>query len=119
MAVFTKQLLSGSPGNGRMIEVAAVASLGDIIHTAVNVANQLDELWLWATVPGAIDRELTLEFGGTTSTDDHIVAGLTAQQGLILVVPGLVLDGGVIVRAFADVTNNVNIAGFVNRIDQS
>ena len=34
-----------------------------------------------------------------------------------MVIPGIPLNGGLIVRAYADSADDVNISGFVNRIE--
>ena len=113
MAVFSKELLSGST-NGRLIKVAATATAGTTIHTAHATAE--DEIWLYAVNSDTTDRKLTIEFGGTSSPDDLIEQTITAESGLILVVPGLVVTGSVVVRAFAATANVVMIGGYVNRI---
>lgn len=113
MAIFTKQLLSGST-DGRQISVAANATPGTLIHTAD--ATALDEIWLWAVNTDGSQVDLTVEFGGVTDPDDLIEVGLGAGEGLILVVPGWVLTNGLIVRAFASVADVVNIGGYVNRV---
>jgi len=111
----TKTLLSGST-NGRQIKVAATATPGTTIHTATNTAGQMDEVWLWAVNSDTSNRKLTVELGGTTSPDDTIEVTIPAESGLVLVVPGLVLNGGVAIRAFAATADVVLISGFVNRI---
>lgn len=113
MATFSKQLLSGST-NGRLVKVVATATAGTTIHTAHATAQ--DEIWLYAVNSDTTDRKLTIEFGGTSSPDDLIEQTITAESGLVLVVPGLVLTGSVVVRAFCASANVVMIGGYVNRI---
>jgi hypothetical protein len=114
MATFSKVLLSGST-NGRQIKVAATASSGTLIHTAH--ATALDEIWLYAVNDTATDRLLTIQWGGTTTTDDDIEYTVKAQNGLYLIVPGLILTGGTVVRAFcAAAANAIQVSGYVNRI---
>lgn len=115
MATYDKAKLSGST-DGRNIEVAATVSAGTTIHTAVSGTTNFDEIWLWAINTSATDVVLTLEFGGTTATDDQIIQTIPAKSGLILICPGLVLQNSTVVRAFAGTTNVINIAGFVNKI---
>lgn len=119
MASFSKVQLSGSTG-GRLIKVAATATAGTTIHATGTSSTILDELWLYAVNSDTTDRKLTIEFGGTTSPDDLIEQTITAESGLILVVPGLLLAGdgttARTVRAFAATANVVLIGGFVNRI---
>lgn len=109
----SKLALSGST-NGRMVKVVATGTAGTTIHTAH--ATDLDEVWLWAVNTDTSSRKLTIEFGGTSSPDDLIELSVPAESGLILVVPGLVVTGSVVVRAFAATANVVNVAGYVNRI---
>jgi hypothetical protein len=114
MATYSKTTLSGST-NGRQIKVVATASSGTLIHTAH--ATALDEIWLYAVNDTATDRLLTIQWGGTTATDDDIEFTVKAQNGLYLIVPGLILTGGTVVRAFcAAAANAIQISGYVNRI---
>ena len=114
MATYSKNILSGST-NGRQIKVAATASAGTLIHTAH--ATALDEIWLYAVNDTATDRLLTIQWGGTTATDDDIEFTVKAQNGLYLIVPGLLLTGGTVVRAFcAAAADAIQISGYVNRI---
>jgi hypothetical protein len=114
MATYSKNILSGST-DGRQIKVVATASSGTLIHTAH--ATALDEIWLYAVNDTATDRLLTIQWGGTTATDDDIEFTVKAQNGLYLIVPGLLLTGGTVVRAFcAAAANAIQISGYVNRI---
>lgn len=115
MATITKQLLSGST-HGRGIKVAATGTAGTLIHTAINNTSDFDEVWLWASNFEGSDIKLTLEFGGTTSVDDHIVVKVAAES-TELVCPGLVLRDTLVVRAFAGTGNKISIFGYVNRMD--
>jgi len=115
MATYSKQLLSGGT-NGKNIKVAATATAGTTIHTAVSGTSDMDEIWLYACNTDSTDRKLTIEYGGTTSSDDLTEITITAEAGWVLVCPGLLLQNGLIVKAFAATANVVNINGFVNRI---
>ena len=115
MATYSKQLLSTGT-NGKNIKVVATASAGTTIHTAVSGTSNLDELWLYAMNTDSSDRKLTIEYGGTTSPDDLIEQTLTTEAGWTLVIPGLLLQNGLIVKAFAAAANVVVINGYVNRI---
>jgi hypothetical protein len=113
MATYSKVLLSGST-SGRMVKVAATATPGTTIHTAH--ATDYDEVWLWAVNSDTTPRKLTVEFGGTTSPDDTIEVTVPAEGGLMLVVPGMIATGSVVVKAFCATANVVMIGGYVNRI---
>lgn len=114
--IFTKRHLSGST-NGRGILVTQAATPGDIVHTSVAGVDDFDEIYLWAHNTDATARKLTVEWGGTTSPNDTIEQTVPAEAGLVLVAPGLILNNGVIARAFAAAANVVVVVGYVNRID--
>ena len=115
MATYSKQLLSGGT-NGKNIKVAATASAGTTIHTAVAGTSDMDEIWLYACNTDSSDRKLTIEYGGTTSPDDLTEITIGAEAGWVVIAPGMLLQNGLIVKAFAASANVVNINGYVNRI---
>jgi hypothetical protein len=117
MATAQKRKLSGST-DGKGIKVAATATPGTLIHTAVagTTAGTLDEVWLYAYNSDSVSRLLTVEWGGVTAPDDNIKVTIASQAGLYLVVPGLVLQNTLIIRAFAAAANVIVITGFVNAI---
>ena len=115
MATYSKELLSGST-NGKNIKVAATATAGTTIHTATSGTSNLDEIWLYACNTDSTDRKLTIEYGGATSPDELTEITITAEAGWVLVVPGLLLQNSLVVKAFAAAANVVNINGFVNRV---
>lgn len=81
--------LSGST-NGRLIKVVPIVTPGTLLHTAD--ATALDEIFLYVVNSDATDRKLTVEWGGVASPDDLIELTITAESGLALVVPGLLLQ---------------------------
>lgn len=115
MATYSKIALSGST-NGMGIKVAATATLGTTIHTAVSGTSSFDEIWLWAFNSDSSDRTLTIEYGDATAPDHNIVLTIPLKAGLVLVVPGLILDNAKVVTAFASAANVITLSGFVNRI---
>lgn len=118
MATIAKVELSGST-DGRPILVAATATPGTTIHTAASVTgnDNYDEIWLWACNTDTTARKLTIEWGGTTSPNDTFEwTNLAPENGLVLIVPGLVLQNALLCRAFASSANLVIIAGYVNRM---
>lgn len=115
MSTFTKRCLSGST-NGRGIKVVETATAGTLIHTAVSGTSDYDELYLYVYNSDSSTRQLTIEFGGVSAPDDNIKVGVASQSGLMLVIPGLVLQNGCEVRAFGSLANVLVIFGFVNRI---
>lgn len=121
MATFTKLALqpAGTTGTGLGIPVAATSSPGTAIHTGSSTATTIDEVWLYAVNYDTTDRKLTVQFGGTTAGDNDIEYTVKAENGLYLIVPGLVLQGNAsarVIRAWAATATSIVIYGYVNRI---
>lgn len=117
MATITKRELSGA-ADGRGVLVAATTTPGTTIHTATSGntgVDDYDEVWLWACNTDTTNRKLTIEWGGT-GAGDIIEITIPAESGLVLVVPGLILENGLVIAAFAATTNVINLRGFVNRM---
>jgi hypothetical protein len=121
MATFTKLALqpAGTTGTGLGILVAATATAGTAIHTASTTATTIDEIWLYAVNTHTADIKLTIEWGEATEPNGNIEYTVKAENGLYLVIPGLLLQGNAtakVVRAFAGTANEIVIHGYVNRI---
>lgn len=117
MATYSRTLLSGST-SGRPIPVAATATPGTTIHTAVSGTSSFDEVYLWASNITATAATLTIEFGGVTDPGDHLVKAysIPANSPPIPISTGQCVNGGVLVTAFSGTANAINITGYVNRI---
>ncbi len=116
MAVHSKVILTGST-NGRPFRISgATTSGGTLIHTAASAtgADNGDEIWLWMTNTETTTCQVTLRWGGTASSDQMLYS-VPAQSGYIIVSSGMFLNGGLAVRAFASASNQINVAGYVNR----
>mgnify|MGYP001295897311 CR=1 FL=1 len=117
MATVVKRKLSSST-DGKAIKIAAVETPGTAIHTAVagTTAGTFDEIWLWAFNAHTANVKLTIEFGGADAPDQNIIVTIPFKSGLVPVVPGLILQNGAVVKAFASSANVITIVGFVNAI---
>lgn len=117
MATYSRVHLSGST-SGKPILVAAIATPGTAIHTAIAGATAFDEVYLWVANTHSAAVALTLEWGGVTDPDNHLVKTLSipANSGPIAIAVGQVMNGGLLIKAFADSANKLTITGYVNRI---
>lgn len=119
MSTFARETLSGS-ADGRGIKVAASATPGTTIHTGPSTASECDEVWLFAANSSTSAVNLVIEWGGTTDPDDLITVTLAPKsEGLVPVVPGLMLKGNatpLVVKAFGSAANVITIFGYVNAI---
>lgn len=117
MATVKKRKLSGST-DGMPVKVVATATAGTTIHTAVagTTAGTFDEIWLYAYNGHSADVELTIEFGGATVPDQNIISTIATKAGLVMVVPGYILQNTKVVKAFAGTANVITLSGWVNTI---
>lgn len=118
MATFTKNHLSGST-DGKGIKVVQTATAGTTIHTGPTNTAHFHEVWMYAVNTSSTAVKLTIEWGEATAPDGNIELSVAAESGLVLVVPGLVLQGNataLVVKAFAGTANVVVIHGYVNEI---
>lgn len=114
---FTRNKLSGST-NGKSIKVAATATAGTTIHTAVAGTSSWDEVYAWVTNTSTAPVALTIEFGGTTDPDNLIVKALVIPPSSppIPILTGQILQNSLVVGAFAGTANVLLITGYVNSI---
>ena len=118
MATFTKKKLSGST-DGLAIKVTGTGTGSTVtVHTAVSgtTTGVFDEIWLYANNTSASAVKLTLEWGTATAADGNIELTIAAEAGLVLVVPGLILQNSKVVKAFAGTADVILLSGFVNAI---
>jgi hypothetical protein len=118
MATFSKTILSGST-DGKGVLVAATATAGTLVHTGSATAATLHEVWLYAVNTSASDVKLTIEWGEATAPNGNIEYTVKAENGLYLIIPGLILKGNataLTIKAFAATTNVIVVHGYVNVI---
>lgn len=117
MTTFSRLLLSGST-SGKPIPVAATATPGALIHTAVAGAAAFDEVYIYASNVTAAAVTLTVQFGGVTDPGDLAVkqVSIPANSAPVQIMAGQSINGGLEVRAFASAASAINITGKVNRI---
>ena len=115
MATYSKQKLSAST-DGKPVKVVATSSTGTTIHTATSGTTNFDEIWLYAVNTSANPVKLTLEWGTTTAADGNCEQTIQPEAGLVQLVPGMLLQNGLLVTAFADTASVILIQGFVNHI---
>jgi len=117
MATISRQLFSGST-NGKNIKVAATATPGTLIHTAIAGTSAYDEIYAWVANTSGSAATLFVEWGGTTSPDDHMVDtySIPANSAPIPIITGQVLQNGLVVRMYSGTANVLVANGYVNRI---
>jgi hypothetical protein len=117
VAKYSKKLLSGS-SNGRGITVIDTGSPGTLIHTTPSGVSITDEIWLYGINETTSGNEcvVTLQWGGTSDPDDSMTVTIQPLAGLDLLAPGLVLQNGASLRAYAAYSGITTIFGYVNRI---
>lgn len=114
MAV-TPLKLSGST-NGRGIKLATAAA-GTAVHTTATAtgASKFDEIYIWAANVVSASKQVTVYVGATGLTGDKVIDTIPPKSGLYQLLPGMRLNGGVSVKAFAASPCAVTVFGLVNR----
>lgn len=119
MGTISKVILSGS-NQGKNIQINSTTPNGTTIHSTGTSSTIIDEVWLYATNLAATQSTLTIEYGGT-GTASEITLGVPSRSGLTLVLAGALLTGtgtsSNTIKAYASVTDVVNVMGYVNRIN--
>jgi hypothetical protein len=118
VATFTKNKLSGST-DGKAVKVTGTSSGATVtVHTAVagTTAGVFDEIWIYANNTSATTVKLTLEWGTSSASDGNIEINVAGESGLVLVVPGLILQNALVVKAFAATADVILLSGYVNSI---
>ena len=114
---FSKALLGGSTDGKPISVTGANSGAAVLVHTAIAGQTDFDEVYVYATNVHTAAVTLTIEFGGTDE-NEHIMATVNPDE-TILVVPGLPIHNGLLVKAFASTADKINVAGYVNKITVS
>lgn len=119
----TVQIPFSASTQGQGVKLAATATPGTLIHTTGTglFTTVFDKVFLWAYNSDTVDRVLTIEFGGATAPDQNITMTVPFKQGLIYVVPGLILAGSgsvaLTVKGFVTAgANVVVVSGYILRV---
>ena len=111
--------LSGST-SGKSIKIAATATAGTTLHTAVSGTTTFDMIHLWISNTDTSDRTVTIEFGGVTDPDNLINKAFTIPaKTMKKVLEGQLLNGGLTLAAFASSANVLLATGYVLRVANS
>lgn len=65
-------VVAGGSTRGKLIKIAATSSPGTTLHTPSTTTTDFDYISIWAVNRDTSNITLTLQWGGTTATDDHI-----------------------------------------------
>lgn len=111
--VFSRIILSGAT-NGAGIPL--LSGSDTVIHANAG-GSTTDEIWLYAANQSATATTCTLFWAqAQTGGSQSIVTTITPNSGLTLLIPGLMLQGGLYVSGRAGASSAIVVYGFVNRI---
>ena len=100
--------------NGNMVQIAAIVTAGDNLHTAIAGTDHIDEVYVYACNIHTADVVLTLEIDGVAAANQSTYT-VPHGDGYHLVLPGIRMENAGTVAAFAGVTAVVNCIVIVNR----
>ena len=122
MATYSKEFFTGcaTDEGGTGIALAVDSGTFTTIHATTTTTTTLDEVWLYAVNSHSADLKVTLQFGGDQEPEDYIEYTVATEAGLVLLVPGLILQGkastGQILKGACATGDEVAVYGYVNRI---
>ncbi len=107
--------LSGST-DGKGIKVTGTTSAADVtLHTAHATALDLVTLWAVNNDADGETRTLTVAFGGETDPDNLIIVPVPCKLGPVLVCDRFPATNSIVIGAWADEANDVQVYGLVAR----
>lgn len=114
MATYGIIKLSGST-DGKGVKIAATATPGTTIHTAVagTHADDLDFPEISLANEDTVTRTVTIEWGGTTAPDNTMTVQVGAKMVARAYPPAIALQNGLLIKAFCDAANVVVAYGSV------
>jgi hypothetical protein len=114
--VVTKEFLSAST-HGSLVKVAATATAGTTVHTAIAGTTSFDEVFLYVTNTDTTARTLTIEWSGVTDPDNLILKAVTipASSYRLPIIRGEMLRNTLVIGAFASAANVLLIGGYCLR----
>lgn len=101
--------------NGRPSAIVATASPGDTIHTAAAGTTSIDYVTVYASNIDTVTRTITLQWGGTSTSDQLGPLSISANSGLVLVAPAIPIQNGLAIKAYTDSASKVNVVVRVAR----
>lgn len=102
--------------DGQPVQIAAIATAGTTVHTAVAATGQIDMVHLYAVNNHTAAVEIEVEWGQTNAAE-NIVVSVPNDSGLVRITPegGLPIQNSNTVAVFAGTTNVIAIYGKVIR----
>lgn len=110
----TKFLPLSASTNGRYIQITATASSGTLVHTSVSGTSRWDKVWLYGANTSTAQVAVTVEFGGT-GTSNNVVTLVPAQSQANLIY-GIPLQNGLTVNVYAATPSVINVGGYVEQV---
>ena len=115
MPTYTKVPLSVAISGQQIAVTGTTLAQSMTIHTPAS-ATVLDEVWLYATNVSEANAQVVITWANTGAAG-QMYATIPFKAGRSLIIDGKLLSGTAnSVKAYAAVTNVINIDGFVNRI---
>ncbi len=102
--------------NGRAIKVVATASAGTLVHTTGGTESFVT---MDAYNSGTVEQVVVVQWGGTTSPDDHYVFRLPPGRAPVLLFDRKFIAGSLLIRVYSTTANVVIVGGYVEEVQTS
>ena len=112
-----RPISGGSITNGGVVVVGATATPGTVLHIATSLTNIWDEVYLYAystagSAATVVGTDLTIEWGGVDASNQMVI-NVEPSCGPVLITPGLLVNNGNKIAAYAETANVINVYGMV------
>lgn len=87
---------------------------GQIVHSGIAGTSQFDEMFLYATNRQGSGVYLIIQHGSVTS-GATIQTTIAPNDGYALVIPGLPINSGSVIRAYSNVNGPISVMGYIQR----
>lgn len=101
--------------NGNMVAIAATATPGTNLHTAVAGTDHIDEVYVYVANIHTADRHITLEIDGAGAAN-RAIYNVPFNDGYHLVLPGIRLENAGTIAAFCGTPAAAGTAAVLNCI---
>ena len=108
-----KPMFGSGTTNGNMVSITQTATAGTNLHTAITGTDHIDEVYVFACNIHTADVVLTLEIDGVAAANKSTYT-VPKGDGFHLVLPGIRMENGGTVAAFAGTTAVINCIVIVN-----
>lgn len=107
-------MFSSTGNDGDMIAITQTSTEGNELHASIAGTDHIEEVFVYACNIHTANVLVTIEIGGVAAAN-RMTHSIPFDDGFHLIVPGIRIQNGTTIDAFASVTAVINCFVSVNR----